>query len=195
MSNTTFEPAVTVSNRHFLPSIFLLVLIMGLLKPALATEAKITMTASRWQTRDDAASIPQASTADHQAIETLLASYARCVTEHDEAGFRALLLDETITFANVEESAASNNPPNLRQYEGFRQSVFASGQRLRQRFYNARIEQHGVLAQVSLDFVTEQVSGKRGSATGWKVLQLVKVGGRWKIASELYTFPRTPTGG
>jgi hypothetical protein len=141
------------------------------------------------------ASIPQASTADYQAIETLLASYTRCVTEHDEASFRALLLDEKIPFADVEESAASNNPPDLRQYEGFRQSVFASGQRFRQRFYNVRIEQHGALAQVSLDFVTEQGSGKRGSATGWKVLQLVKVGGRWKIASELYTFSRTPTGG
>jgi hypothetical protein len=196
MSNKTFEPTVTVSKRHFLPSIFLLLLIIGLLKPALATEAsKIPMTASRWQTKGDVASISQASTADYQAIETLLASYTRCVTEHDEAGFRALLLNEKIPFANVEESAASNNPPNLRQYEGFRQSVFASGQRFRQRFYNVRIEQHGALAQVSLNFVTEQGSGKRGSATGWKVLQLVKVGGRWKIASELYTFSRTPTGG
>jgi len=51
-------------------------------------------------------------------------------------------------------------------YEGFRQSVFAGGQRFRQRFYNIRIEQHGALAQVSLDFVTEQGSGKRGSETG-----------------------------
>jgi hypothetical protein len=127
------------------------------------------------------ASIPQASTADYQAIETLLASYTRFVTEHDEAGFRALLLDEKIPFADVEESATSNNPPDLRQYEGFRQSVFASGQRFRQRFYNVRIEQHGALAQVSLDFVTEQGSGKRGSAAGWKVLQLVKVAGRWTL--------------
>ena len=140
------------------------------------------------------ASIPQASTADHQAIEALLASYTRCLTEHDEAGFRALLLDEKVPFADVEESAPSNKLPDLRQYEGFRRSVFASGQRFRQRFYNVLVEQHGALAQVSLDFVTEQVSGKRGSATGWKVLQLVKVGGRWKIASELYTFSRTSTG-
>ena len=45
--------------------------------------------------------IDQTSSADHQAIEALLASYTRCVTEHDEAGFRALLLDEKIPFAAV----------------------------------------------------------------------------------------------
>lgn len=132
--------------------------------------------------------IHQISGIDRQAIEALLASYTRCVTEHDEAGFRALLLDEKIPFASVQESAASDNPPDLRQYEGFRQAVFASGQRYREKFYNVRIEQHGPLAQASLDFVTEQVSGKRRSSTGWKVLQLVKVGDRWKIASELYMF-------
>ena len=132
--------------------------------------------------------IHQTSSVDRQAIEALLASYTRCVTEHDEAGFRALLLDEKIPFASVQESAVSDNPPDLRQYEGFRQAVFASGQRYREKFYNVRIEQHGPLAQASLDFVTEQVSGKRSSSTGWKVLQLVKVGDRWKIASELYMF-------
>lgn len=132
--------------------------------------------------------IHQAGNADRQAIETLLASYTRCVTEHDETGFRSLLLDEKIPFASVQASTASGDPPDLRQYEDFRKAVFASGRRYKQRFYNVHIEQHGPLAQVSLDFVTEQVSGTRGSATGWKVLQLVKVGDHWKIASELYTF-------
>lgn len=132
--------------------------------------------------------IQRTSSVDRHAIEALLASYTRCVTGHDEAGFRALLLDEKIPFASVQESAASDNPPDLRQYEGFREAVFAIGQRYRQKFYNVRIEQHGPLAQVSLDFVTEQISGNRRSSTGWKVLQLMKVGDHWKIASELYTF-------
>ncbi|WP_158755393.1 hypothetical protein [Dyella sp. S184] len=132
--------------------------------------------------------IHRTSSIDRQAIEALLASYTRCVTEHDEAGFRALLLDEKIPFASVQESAASANPPDLRQYEDFRQAVFASGQRYREKFYNVRIEQHGPLAQVSLDFLTQQISGNRRSSAGWKVLQLVKVGDRWKIASALYTF-------
>ncbi|MEO6690426.1 MAG: nuclear transport factor 2 family protein [Dokdonella sp.] len=130
----------------------------------------------------------QIGKSDHEAIEALLASYTRCVTEHDEAGFRALLLDEAIPFAAVAESDGSDNHVDLRQFEGFRKAVFASGQRYKQKFANVRIEQHGPLAQVSLDFVTEQVSGKRAPSVGWKVLQLVKVGDRWKIASELYTF-------
>jgi hypothetical protein len=130
----------------------------------------------------------QSSTIDRQSIEALLASYTRCVTEHDEAGFEALLLDKQIPFSSVEASSASVGPRDLGHYEDFRQAVFASGKRYRQRFYNVRIEQHGALAQVSLDFVTEQLSADRKSSTGWKVLQLVRVGGQWKIASELYTF-------
>jgi hypothetical protein len=56
MLNKTFEQAVTVSKRHFLPSIFLLLLIIGVLQPALASEApKIPMTASRWQIKGDVA--------------------------------------------------------------------------------------------------------------------------------------------
>jgi hypothetical protein len=126
--------------------------------------------------------------ADHQAIEALLAAYPRCLTNDDEAGFRALLLDDNIPFAMVKTSAAGEGPLDLRHYEDFRKAVFLSGQRYKQRFYNIRIEQHGPLAQATLNFVTERVSGKPDSVTGWKVLQLVKVGGNWKIASELYTF-------
>ena len=45
-----------VARRHFLPDIFLLLLVSALLQPALATEAsKIPMTASRWQTTGDVA--------------------------------------------------------------------------------------------------------------------------------------------
>ena len=99
-----------------------------------------------------------------------------------------MLLDEKIPFAAVQTSSAPGTSPELHRYEDFRKAVFLSGQRYKQKFYNIRIEQRGPLAQVSLDFVTEQISGKRGSSSGWKVLQLVKVGDRWKIASELYTF-------
>jgi hypothetical protein len=136
-----------------------------------------------------AASIPRPNSSDRQAIEALLASYTRCLNEHDEAGFRALLLDTRIPFADVKAQPGADDPPDLHHYEAFRQAVFTSGLRYRQRFYDIHIEQHGPLAQVSLVFVTEQLSGKKkGSSTGWKVLQLVKVGDRWKIASELFTF-------
>jgi hypothetical protein len=134
-------------------------------------------------------SIPRADAADRHAIEVLLASYTRCLSEDDEAGFRALLLDSRIPFADVQPSPASIGAPDLRRYQTFRHAVFADGRRYRQRFYHVRIEQHGPLAQVSLIFVTERISGKKKEvATGWKVLQLIKVGGHWKIASELYTF-------
>jgi hypothetical protein len=136
-----------------------------------------------------AAAIPRANNSDRQAIEALLASYTRCLNEHDEAGFRALLLDTRIPFADVQASSGADDPPDLHHYEAFRRAVFTSGLRFRQRFYYIRIEQHGPLAEVSLVFVTEQLTGKnKGSSTGWKVLQLVKVGDRWKIASELFTF-------
>jgi hypothetical protein len=136
-----------------------------------------------------AASIPRPNSSDRQAIEALLASYTRCLNQHDEAGFRALLLDTRIPFADVKARAGADDPPELHHYEAFRRAVFASGERFRQRFYDIHIEQHGPLAQVSLVFVTEQLTGrKKGSSTGWKVLQLVKVGDRWKIASELFTF-------
>lgn len=99
-----------------------------------------------------------------------------------------MLLDDRIPFSDVATTPVTNAPVDLRQYEAFRKAVFASGQHFRQRFSNIHIEQNGPLAQVSLDFVTERVSGKPESAAGWKVLQLVKTGDRWKIASELYTF-------
>jgi len=48
------------------------------------------------------------------------------------------------------------------------------------------IEQDGVLAQASLDFVT-RVTGSKQGGYGFKTLTLVKVQGHWKIASEFYT--------
>lgn len=53
-----------------------------------------------------------------------------------------------------------------------------------QRFQNIHIEQDGELAQVSLVFVN---STAKEEIWGWEMMQLVRVGGRWKIAAEFFT--------
>lgn len=53
-----------------------------------------------------------------------------------------------------------------------------------QTFKNVNIEQDGNLANVRLVFVNKDA---RSSSWGWKTLQLLKVNGTWKIASEFYT--------
>ena len=47
-----------------------------------------------------------------------------------------------------------------------------------------KISQDGVLADVSLVFINTTANG---SSWGWKTLQLLKVNGQWKIASEFFT--------
>jgi len=126
---------------------------------------------------------------DDQAIRTLLRTYTTSVTNADQASFEALLLDDQVPFSSTNELVgpkAETHPVDTRRYSGFRQAIFASGVRYTQQFYNVHIEQDGVLAQVSLDFVTKEVKSGRGGY-GWKVLQLLKVRGQWKIASEFYT--------
>ena len=73
----------------------------------------------------------------------------------------------------------------------FRQAVFERGVRYTQHFYNVHIQQDGDLAQVSLDFVTKAMKSGDGGF-GWKTLQLLKVRGQWKIASEIYTVRDPP---
>ncbi len=68
-------------------------------------------------------------------------------------------------------------------YADFRKGVF-QGEPFTQRFQDVDIRQDGALAQVSLMFVNTDAEG---SSWGWKTLQLLKVGGTWKIASEFYT--------
>jgi hypothetical protein len=75
---------------------------------------------------------------------------------------------------------------DTRRYTRFRKSVFESGDRYSQQLSNIHIEQHGDLAQVSLDFVTKNLT-TGSSGFGWKALLLLKVRGQWRIASELYT--------
>jgi hypothetical protein len=126
---------------------------------------------------------------DRKAIEEVLATYTRSVSTSDEPSFEALLLNEDVTFTSadvVERPNVATGAPDLRHYKDFRHSVFESGQHLQQQFFNVKIEQDGPLAQVSLDFVTLLRDTQRGGY-GWKVLQLLKVQGKWKIVSEIYT--------
>ena len=67
-------------------------------------------------------------------------------------------------------------------YDGFRQGVF-QGAPFTQRFQDVHIRQDGPLAQVSLVFINTAADG---SSWGWKTMELLKVGGQWKIASEFY---------
>jgi Putative lumazine-binding len=127
--------------------------------------------------------------ADKSAIEDVLATYTRSVSNGDQHAFEALLLDENVTFTStdvVEHPNVGTIAPDIRRYSDFRHAVFESGKSLQQQFFNVKIQQDGPLAQVSLDFVTVQRDSKKGGY-GWKVLQMLKVQGQWKIVSEIYT--------
>lgn len=126
--------------------------------------------------------------ADRASIKQLLAAYTDSVSHRDEAVFESLLLNLDIPFAGswIAKSAGEASPIDTRGYAGFKAAVFHSDRRVRQSFHNVRIEQDNELAQVSLDFMN--VDEKSGDISyGWKVLQLLKVGSHWKIASEFFT--------
>jgi len=78
-----------------------------------------------------------------------------------------------------------------RHYENFRKPVFESDKRYTEHFYNVHIDQDDTLAQVSLDFITQETKTGRG-VYGWKTLQLLKIQGHWKIASVLFTAKALP---
>ena len=121
---------------------------------------------------------------DRKAIETLLQSYTKAVSTKDEALFESLLLNKDIPFSDASSAIAANGAAGGTQhYGGFRKGVF-EGPPFTQRFQDVHIEQDGPLANVSLVFVN---TSPQGTSWGWKTLQLLKVGGQWKIASELYT--------
>jgi len=122
--------------------------------------------------------------ADRQAIETLLDTYTRAVSTKDQALFETLLLNKDIPFSDVDSAVKSQGAElGTARYESFRRGVF-EGPPFTQKFQDVRIAQDGPLAEVSLVFVN---SSTRGSSWGWKTLQLLKVAGKWKIASEFYT--------
>jgi hypothetical protein len=121
---------------------------------------------------------------DRRAIETLLDTYTRAVSGKDQALFETLLINKEIPFSDAPAAIKANGAERGTEgYESFRKDVF-EGPAFTQRFQDIHIEQDGPLASVSLVFVN---SSPQGSSWGWKTLQLLKVGGHWKIASEFYT--------
>jgi hypothetical protein len=122
-----------------------------------------------------------------QRINAVLTTYARSVSQGNAQLFESQLLDLKIPFAGVwGEMAASANLATIQDYAGFRKSIFESGKTFKQRFSNIKIEQIGPVAQVSLDYETA-LKESDYDRKGWKVIQLLKVEGQWKIASEFFT--------
>ena len=136
----------------------------------------------------------ESSPDDRQAIEKVLSTYTQSVSTGDEAAFESLLLDANVPFSSTNELVeprADAQHVETRRYQRFRDAVFGSGKHYTQHFYNVHIEQDGVLAQASLDFVTREAGSNQGGY-GFKTLQLVKLQGHWKIASEFYTVRSLP---
>lgn len=126
---------------------------------------------------------------DHQAIQDVLDNYTRSVSTGDQALFESQLLDEKIPFYGLGLKLTPAFKPSLdsvQDYARFRQGVFLSGKQYKQRFFDVTIQQDGDLAQASLTFETTVVESGN-SVQGWKILQLLKVAGHWKIASEFWT--------
>ena len=136
----------------------------------------------------------QTSAEDRQAIGKLLETYTSSLSNGDQAGFEAILLDDQVPFSGTYEltgPGTEGKAVGTRHYRNFRKSVFQSGKHFTQKFYNVHIDQDGALAQVSLDFITQEP--KTGGGTyGWKTLQLLKIQGHWKIASEFFTANALP---
>jgi hypothetical protein len=124
---------------------------------------------------------------EQQRIHAVLETYTRSVSDGDAQRFESQLLDLKIPFAGVRgELASSADLGTVQDYAGFRKAIFESGKQFKQRFSNIKIEQVGDLAQVSLDYETALKEADY-DGKGWKVIHLLKVAGRWKIASEFYT--------
>jgi hypothetical protein len=121
---------------------------------------------------------------DRIAIQRLLDTYTRAVSTKDEALFETILLNKDIPFSDVDSAVRGGAATGgTRHYDSFRRGVF-QGRPFTQKFQDVRIAQDGPLADVSLVFVNTAAGG---TSWGWKTLQLLKVAGEWKIASELYT--------
>ncbi len=126
----------------------------------------------------------QSTGADRAAIQALLDNYTKAVSTKNQALFESLLLNTSITFSGAAQAVGSKGAVGGTQnYADFRKGVF-QGEPFTQRFQDVDIRQDGPLAQVSLVFVNTDAGG---SSWGWKTMQLLKVGGMWKIASEFYS--------
>ena len=117
---------------------------------------------------------------DRKAIDALLGNYTKAVSSKDQALFETLLLNKQTTFSDVSSAIAAKEAAH---YDSFRKGVF-DGPAFTQRFQDIHVAQDGSLADVSLVFVN---TSAKGVSWGWKTLQLLKVEGKWKIASEFYT--------
>ncbi len=121
---------------------------------------------------------------DRSAIEALLTTYTTAVTTKNKPMFESLLLDTDIPFSGVGlQDRSGGQSVVTTNYDSFRKGVFERPP-FTQRFQDVHIDQDGRLASVSLVFVNTDADG---ASWGWKTLQLLKVDGRWKIASEFYT--------
>lgn len=120
---------------------------------------------------------------DRRAIAALLSTYTKAVSTKDQAAFEAILVSTHISFGYVPTGSAAVAEHGLQGYEAFRKSVF-EGPPFTQSFKDVHIHQDGNLADVTLIFVNIDA---HGSSWGWKTMQLLKVDGRWKIASEFFT--------
>ncbi|MBE7212070.1 MAG: nuclear transport factor 2 family protein [Gluconacetobacter diazotrophicus] len=153
----------------------------ALLLAALALAAAVPVRAEPIPAGFDAAG------ADRQAIEDLLRTYAAAVSSKNQALFETLLLNKDIPFSGTWAVRGGGGTAN---YESFRRGVF-EGSPFTQSFRDVRISRDGPLADVSLVFVNR---GPGGDGWGWKTMLLLKVDGRWKIASEFYTGHELPKG-
>jgi hypothetical protein len=187
-------PIAGASGLHTFPSSFGVAVIARFTLPVLVF---LVLTTAPNAMAEDAPSYVgrhASSPEDHRAIEAVLSTYAHSVSTGNQAAFEALLLDVGIPFSSTNELVGPRADPehlDTRRYPRFREAVFGSGKHYTQQFYNVHIEQDGVLAQASLDFVTRE-KGSSGGGYGFKTLQLVKVQGHWKIASEFYTAQSLP---
>jgi len=126
---------------------------------------------------------PSAKSADRAAIEAVLATYTKAVSTKDQRLFETLLLNKAIPFSYVPNDSHPISDHGTENYEVFRKGVF-EGRPFTQRFEDVRIQQEGGVADVTLVFVnTTPTSVTRG----WKTMQLLRVDGVWKIASEFFT--------
>lgn len=129
----------------------------------------------------------QPSAVELQRLQQLLRIYTESVYDGDAKRFESQLLNLDIPFSGVASSLPpSTSTESVKNYAGFKKAIFDGGKRFRQRFTNLKFEQIGALAQISLDYETAEQHADF-SSRGWKVLQLLKVGDDWKIASEFYT--------
>jgi hypothetical protein len=157
---------------------------MTLLRTTVAALVVATATLCQAQTPPPIPSNFASTGADRQAIQTLLDAYTKAVSTKDQALFETLLLNKDIPFSDVDSAVkAQGAERGTSHYESFRRGVF-EGPPFTQKFQDVHVAQDGPLAEVSLVFVD---SWAQGTSWGWKTLQLLKVAGQWKIASEFYT--------